>query len=108
MIADYRSNIHVGGFVSALAICDKATEEHTQRVTVGVSKLARIMGIPDEELIHIRRGALLHDIGKILIPNPAPARMMLSAIVRFLRNHLALVDITMTYIAPRPRDNSTP
>jgi HD-GYP domain-containing protein (c-di-GMP phosphodiesterase class II) len=32
-------------------------------------KLARSMGIPDEELIHLRRGALLHDIGKMAIPD---------------------------------------
>lgn len=31
--------------------------------------LARAMGISEDELVHVRRGALLHDIGKISIPN---------------------------------------
>jgi len=55
------------GWVSALDMRDKETEGHTQRVTVLTLRLARIMGVSDEELVHIRRGALLHDIGKMAI-----------------------------------------
>jgi putative nucleotidyltransferase with HDIG domain len=48
---------------------DKETEGHTQRVTEITMRLAREMGIGDAELVHIRRGALLHDIGKMAIPD---------------------------------------
>jgi len=48
---------------------DKETEGHTQRVTILTEKLARMLGVTDEELVHIRRGALLHDIGKMAIPD---------------------------------------
>lgn len=52
----------------ALALHDSETEEHTRRVTAMTLNLARVAGIPEVELTHIRRGAMLHDIGKIGIP----------------------------------------
>ena len=55
------------GWVGALDMRDKETEGHTQRVTILTGRLARFMGVGDDELIHIRRGALLHDIGKMAI-----------------------------------------
>lgn len=57
------------GWVRALDMRDKETEGHTIRVTDLAEKLARKMGIESGELIHIRRGALLHDIGKMAIPD---------------------------------------
>lgn len=57
------------GWVSALDMRDKETEGHTQRVTVLTQRLARFMGVDDEEMVHITRGALLHDIGKMAIPD---------------------------------------
>jgi putative nucleotidyltransferase with HDIG domain len=57
------------GWVRALDLRDKETENHTQRVTVLTERLARSMGVDEEALIHIRRGALLHDIGKMGIPD---------------------------------------
>jgi putative nucleotidyltransferase with HDIG domain len=57
------------GWSRALDLRDKETEGHTQRVTEMTLQLARAMGITDEELIHIRRGALLHDIGKMGVPD---------------------------------------
>jgi len=57
------------GWVSALDMRDKETEGHTQRVTVITQRLARKLGVGDEEMIHITRGALLHDIGKMAIPD---------------------------------------
>ena len=57
------------GWVRALDLRDKETEGHTRRVTVMTEELAREMGIPEEELVHIKRGALLHDIGKMGIPD---------------------------------------
>ena len=55
------------GWVRALAFKDEETEEHSQRVTNTTVKLTKLMGIDDEKLVHIRRGALLHDIGKMAI-----------------------------------------
>ncbi|MFZ5910958.1 MAG: HD-GYP domain-containing protein [Chloroflexota bacterium] len=57
------------GWVRALDLRDKETEGHTQRVTALTQELARKMGFDDEELVHIKRGALLHDIGKMGIPD---------------------------------------
>ena len=53
------------GWARALDLRDKETEGHSQRVTEMTVKLASAMGISEAELIHVRRGALLHDIGKI-------------------------------------------
>jgi len=57
------------GWVRALDLRDKETEGHTQRVTALTQELAQKMGFDDKELVHIKRGALLHDIGKMGIPD---------------------------------------
>ena len=57
------------GWSKALDLRDKETEGHTQRVVDITLKIAQTMGIDDDELTHIRRGALLHDIGKMGIPD---------------------------------------
>jgi PAS domain S-box-containing protein/putative nucleotidyltransferase with HDIG domain len=57
------------GWSRALDMRDHETEGHTRRVAEITVKIAREMGIPEHELIHIRRGALLHDIGKMGIPD---------------------------------------
>ena len=57
------------GWVRALDLKDKETEGHTQRVTVLTERLARSMAVEGDALEHIRRGALLHDIGKMGIPD---------------------------------------
>ncbi|MBW3625343.1 MAG: GAF domain-containing protein [Armatimonadetes bacterium] len=62
-------DITLEGWVRALDLRDKETEGHTQRVTTMTMELAAAFKMTDEELIHIRRGALLHDIGKIGIPD---------------------------------------
>lgn len=57
------------GWVRALDLRDKETEGHTKRVTALTQRLAKSMGVDDEALVHITRGALLHDIGKMAIPD---------------------------------------
>ncbi len=57
------------GWAKALELRDKETEGHTQRVTVLTERLARSMGVDDNAIVHIKRGALLHDIGKMGIPD---------------------------------------
>lgn len=57
------------GWSRVLDMRDHATDEHTQRVTRLTIALAEKMGIPESEMSHVRRGALLHDIGKMAIPD---------------------------------------
>ena len=57
------------GWVRALDLRDNETEGHSLRVVDLTLKLARKLDITPEELIHIKRGALLHDIGKIGVPD---------------------------------------
>lgn len=59
----------IEGWSHALDLRDKETEGHTQRVTEMSQRLARLMGIKGEMLVHMRRGALLHDIGKMGVPD---------------------------------------
>jgi putative nucleotidyltransferase with HDIG domain/PAS domain S-box-containing protein len=57
------------GWSKALDLRDKDTEGHTRRVTELTDRLARDLGIGEAERVHIRRGAMLHDIGKMGIPD---------------------------------------
>ncbi len=57
------------GWVQALELRDQETEGHTRRVVQLSVKLAQAMGIQDGALENIRRGALLHDIGKMGVPD---------------------------------------
>ncbi len=57
------------GWSRVLDMRDHVTEEHTLRVVDLTVALASRMGIPDSDLGHIRRGALIHDIGKMGIPD---------------------------------------
>jgi len=59
----------IEGWSRALDLRDKETEGHTQRVTAMTLRMARAIGIGEDETVHIRRGALLHDIGKMGIPD---------------------------------------
>jgi len=59
----------IEGWSRAMDLRDKETEGHTLRVTSLTLDLARAMRVNDAEMIHIRRGALLHDIGKLGIPD---------------------------------------
>jgi putative two-component system response regulator len=59
----------IEGWSRAMDLRDKETEGHTQRVTILSENLARLAGISEDELIFIRRGALLHDIGKLGVPD---------------------------------------
>ncbi len=57
------------GWVRGLDLRDKETEGHTRRVVEMTLSLAARLGVPEADLAHVRRGALLHDIGKIGIPD---------------------------------------
>ncbi|TAK35968.1 MAG: GAF domain-containing protein [Chloroflexota bacterium] len=57
------------GWSRALDLRDEETEGHTLRVTRMTLDLAHDLGVSQDQLVHMRRGALLHDIGKIGIPD---------------------------------------
>jgi len=67
----------IEGWSRALDLRDHETEGHSQRVTELTLRLAEHMGLEQAQLINLRRGALLHDIGKMGVPDnvllkPAP------------------------------------
>jgi putative nucleotidyltransferase with HDIG domain len=72
-----RSNSELGlaydatieGWSHALDLRDRETEGHTQRVTDTTVKLARLIGMSEADLVQVRWGALLHDIGKMGVPD---------------------------------------
>jgi len=59
----------IEGWSHAMDLRDKETEGHTLRVTNMAERLARLLGLPDEDIVHIHRGGLLHDIGKMGVPD---------------------------------------
>jgi putative two-component system response regulator len=67
LLAAYDATIE--GWSRAMDLRDKETEGHTQRVTTLSEKLGKMAGMSAEELVFLRRGALLHDIGKLGVPD---------------------------------------
>ena len=59
----------IEGWSRALELRDRETEGHTQRATELTLRMARAMGMKEDHLVHVRRGALLHDIGKMVVPD---------------------------------------
>lgn len=59
----------IAGWSHAMDLRDKETEGHSLRVTRMTERLAVAIGVAQDQLIHIRRGALLHDIGKLGVPD---------------------------------------
>jgi cyclic di-GMP phosphodiesterase len=67
LLAAYEATID--SLSHALDLRDRETEGHSRRVAELTAKLAQTWGMSEEEIMHLRRGALLHDIGKIGIPD---------------------------------------
>jgi HD-GYP domain-containing protein (c-di-GMP phosphodiesterase class II) len=59
----------IEGWSQAMDLRDKETEGHTLRVTEMSQRLGKAMQLGNEEINHMRRGALLHDIGKLGVPD---------------------------------------
>lgn len=57
------------GWARTLELRDRETQGHSQRVLDMTLRMARKLGFTDEEIIHVQRGALLHDIGKMGVPD---------------------------------------
>ncbi|MBS3991932.1 MAG: PAS domain S-box protein [Erysipelothrix sp.] len=67
LLAAYDATIE--GWAHALDLKDEETKDHSSRVTKLTIEMAKRMNIDQDEMINIQRGALLHDIGKIGIPD---------------------------------------
>lgn len=65
--AAYQQTIE--GWSQALDLRDHETTGHTRRVTEMTMRLARLVGVEEAAIEHIQRGAILHDIGKMGIPD---------------------------------------
>ena len=79
----------IEGWSRALDLRDKETEGHTLRVTEMTVQLARAAGVSDAELVQVKRGALLHDIGKMGIPDSIllkPGKLTLEEMT-FMKKH---------------------
>ena len=57
------------GWSRALNLRDVNTDKHSKRVVDMAVTMAQAVGVPDDELVHVRRGAILHDVGKMGIPD---------------------------------------
>lgn len=95
----------IDGWSRALDLRDKETEDHTRRVTELTLRLAEQIGIPESEMIHIRRGSTLHDIGKVAIPDHIlfkPGPLTSEEWVTMRRHPLMAAEIlkSISYLAP--------
>ncbi|GHF45548.1 PAS domain S-box-containing protein [Deinococcus metalli] len=63
LVLAYQETIE--GWARALDLRDKETEGHSRRVTELTVTLCRALGVSGDDLLHVQRGALLHDIGKM-------------------------------------------
>jgi putative nucleotidyltransferase with HDIG domain len=69
--AELRKNydLTLGAWAKVLEYRDKETEGHSRRLVELSARLAQALGLSPEEIGHLRRGALLHDIGKLAVPD---------------------------------------
>jgi response regulator RpfG family c-di-GMP phosphodiesterase len=67
LLLAYESTLE--GWARTLELRDQETEGHSRRVTDLTVRIAGIMGVADKDMMHVRHGALLHDVGKIGIPD---------------------------------------
>lgn len=59
----------LAGWAATLEMRDRETKGHADRVEVLTMHLVKVMGVPESEWENVRRGTLLHDIGKMVIPD---------------------------------------
>jgi response regulator RpfG family c-di-GMP phosphodiesterase len=108
-----RSNVELGlaydatidGWARTLDLRGKESEEHTHRVTDLTVRLATRMGVETKDVVHIRRGAILHDVGKVAIPDEIlfKAGPLTADEWEIMRRHPGIaVDLLspITYLAP--------
>ncbi len=62
-------DLTLAAWARVLEYRDKETEGHSRRLVELSTRLARALGMSEEEIVHLRRGALIHDLGKLAIPD---------------------------------------
>ena len=69
--AELRKNydLTLEAWAKVLEYRDRETEGHSRRLVEFSTRLAKALGLSAEEITHLRRGALVHDIGKLAIPD---------------------------------------
>jgi putative two-component system response regulator len=67
LLAAYEATIE--GWSHAMDLRDRETEGHSRRVANLTVELAQAVGMSEDGILHLRRGALLHDLGKIGVPD---------------------------------------
>ena len=103
LVIAYDSTIE--GWGKALDLRDRETEDHALRVTETTVRMARILGTSEREIVHIRRGALLHDIGKMGVPDTilmkdGPLTAEEEAIMRNHPRHAFEILMPIVYLRP--------
>ncbi len=98
-------DITLEGWARALELRDKETEGHSRRVTDLTTQLARELGISSADLVHIRRGVLLHDIGKMgvsdgILRKPGPLNEEETAEMRKHPQYAYDLIYPITYLRP--------
>lgn len=97
--------MHVESLLRVLSFRDVETEEHTRRVTTLMLSFAHLWGIPQEQLLHIRWGAQLHDIGKVGIPDAilhktGPLTVEEQAVIRMHPSYAYELLYPVSYLRP--------
>jgi PAS domain S-box-containing protein len=95
----------IAGWSHAMDLRDKETEGHTLRVTELTVRLAKKLGIHQQEIVQMRRGALLHDIGKLGVPDhillkPGKLDQLEWAIMRQHPSYAYKMLLPITYLRP--------
>jgi HD-GYP domain-containing protein (c-di-GMP phosphodiesterase class II) len=95
----------LAGWAKALELRDEETEGHTRRVVELTLTLARRWGMSEDELVNVRRGAWLHDIGKMAVPDrilrkPGPLDQAEWAIMRAHPTHAYQMIYPIEYLRP--------
>jgi cyclic di-GMP phosphodiesterase len=81
------SDATLDGMLSMLTMSNQDAYAHAYRVAALATSMARVLGVPDEEIATIERGALLHDLGKLAMPDavlrkPAPLTVEEQSLIR--------------------------
>jgi HD-GYP domain-containing protein (c-di-GMP phosphodiesterase class II) len=95
----------IESWARVLELSNRESGEHAYRVVDLTIQLARSMEVADEEIVHLRRGALLHDVGKLGIPEgilnkPGPLDNAEQEIVRTHPRLAHQLLASLDYLAP--------
>ncbi len=95
----------IEGWSLALEMRDDETQGHALRVSDLAVALGRRLGMSEPDLVHLRRGALLHDIGKMVVPDailhkPGPLTEEEWAVMRQHPAHGRDFLVKVGYLAP--------